>query len=103
MSRFWPDSVPEDRARSATAVVPETLRRVALGAWRIASWWPGLVVVVIVYVAVAIALFDHSYPNLWGALGALVAGIAWYISPLRRLETRRRDRLGARALERKGP
>ncbi len=64
-----------------------------IGAGRLAWWWPGVVVAVAAYVAVAVSLYDLSYPNLWGALAAAVVGTAWYVSPLRRMEARRRDRL----------
>jgi hypothetical protein len=76
-------------------VAVESLRRVALGAGRLVWWWPGLVVVVLAYTAVAAGLFDHPYPNLWGGIAAIVVGTAWYASPLRRLEARRRERLRA--------
>ncbi len=93
MSGYWPSSVPKDTGGTFLAVAWRSLGRVAVGAGRLAWWWPGVVVAVAAYVAVAISLYDRSYPNLWGALAATVVGTAWYLSPLRRMETRRRDRL----------
>jgi hypothetical protein len=51
--------------------------------------------VLAIYAAVAIALFGRSYPNLWGGLAAVVTAAAWYASPMRGIESRRRDRLRA--------
>jgi len=70
-------------------------RIIATSAVRIVWWWPGIVATLVVYAAVALALFHDSYPNLWGGLAAAVAAAAWYASPLRRLEGRRRERLRA--------
>jgi len=71
-------------------------RIVATGAARLLWWWPGIVVTFAAYAAVAVALVHAaSYPNLWGGLAAGVVAAAWYGSPLRRLEARRRQRLGA--------
>jgi hypothetical protein len=92
---FWPASVPPDKRRPVQEVSAESLRRTVLGARRLVWWWPGLVVVALAYTAVAMALFDHSYPNLWGGIAAAAVGTAWYGSPLRRLEARRRERLRA--------
>jgi hypothetical protein len=69
-----------------------------LGAGRLVWWWPGLVVVALAYAAVAAGLFDQPYPNLWGVIAAIAVGVAWYASPLRRLEARRRQRLRASRL-----
>jgi hypothetical protein len=76
-------------------VAVASLRRAVLGAGRLVWWWPGLLVVVLAYAAVAAGLFDRPYPNLWGAIAAIVVGAAWYASPLRRLEARRRARFRA--------
>ena len=92
---FWPASVPPDKRRPVREVARESLRRVVLGAGRLVWWWPGLVVVALTYTAVAAGLSAQSYPNLWGGLAAIVVGTAWYTSPLRRLEARRRQRLRA--------
>jgi hypothetical protein len=70
-------------------------RIVASGAARLLWWWPGVVVTMAAYAAVALSLYDHSYPNLWGALAAAVVAVAWYASPMRRLEARRRQRLSS--------
>ncbi len=69
------------------------LRIVAGAAVRLLWWWPGIVVVVAAYVVVAGALFHQLYPNLWGGLAAGIVALAWYASPMRTIETRRRDRL----------
>ncbi len=92
---FWPASVPPDKRRPVREVAVESLRRAVLGAGRLVWWWPGLVVVALAYTAVAAGLSGQSYPNLWGGLAAMVAATAWYASPLRRLEARRRQRLRA--------
>lgn len=92
---FWPASVPPDKRRPVREVAAESLRRAVLGAGRLARWWPGLIVVALTYVAVASGLFGGSYPNLWGGIAAIVVGTAWYASPLRRVEARRRERLRA--------
>jgi hypothetical protein len=76
-------------------VVAEVGRIVAAGAVRLVWWWPGVVATLAAYAAVALALYRDSYPNLWGGLAAGVVATAWYASPLRRLESRRRDRLRA--------
>lgn len=68
---------------------------VARGGLRLLWWWPGVVVVIVAYAAVAIGLYDHSYSNLWGGLAAAVVAAAWYGSPVRRIEARRRARLRA--------
>jgi hypothetical protein len=75
--------------------VAEVGRIVAAGAARLLWWWPGVVVTLVTYAAVALALYRDSYPNLWGGLAAGVVATAWYLSPLRRLEARRRERLRA--------
>jgi hypothetical protein len=90
---FWPASVPPGKRRPVREVALESLCRTVLGAGRLVWWWPGLVVVALAYAAVAAGLFDQSYPNLWGGLAAIAVGTAWYASPLRRLEARRRQRL----------
>jgi hypothetical protein len=72
------------------------MRIVATSAARLVWWWPGIVVTLAVYAGVAITLFHESYPNLWGGLGAGVTAAAWYCSPLRRVEDRRRQRLRRR-------
>lgn len=79
----------------APPLVSTELRIVAAGAVRLLWWWPGIVVVLAVYVAAAAALHHHLYPNLWGGLAAAVAALAWYGSPLRGVEARRRERLRA--------
>jgi len=43
------------------------LRIIAAGAGRVLLWWPGIVVVLAVYVVVAVGLYHHLYPNLWAA------------------------------------
>jgi hypothetical protein len=96
---YWPGSVPPDGGRLTRAVVGETARRVARSARRLISWWPGIGLVVVAYVAVTLALLAHSYPNLWGALAAVVVGAVWYATPLRHLESRRRNRLRLKAAE----
>ena len=92
---FWPASVPPDKRRQVSRVAAESLRRAVLGARRLVWWWPGLVVVVLAYTAVAVGLYGRSYPNLWGGIAAIVVGTGWYASPLRGLEARRRERLRA--------
>lgn len=81
-------------------VVSTELRIIAAGAVRVLLWWPGIVVVLAVYVAVAVALYHHLYPNLWGGLAAAVAALAWYASPMRNYEARRRDRLASGVVDR---
>ncbi len=88
------DTAPSETGSSLGSTV---LGTVARGAGRLLWWWPGVVVVLVAYAAVAIGLDGHSYSNLWGGLAALVVATAWYASPLRRLEARRRDRLRAGA------
>src|SRR5215472_6028339 len=92
---FWPTSVPPDKRRPVREVGLASLCRVVLGAGRLVWWWPGLVVVALAYAAVAAGMSAQSYPQLWGGLAAIVVGTAWYASPLRRLEARRRQRLRA--------
>lgn len=87
------DSPPAD-SRPPSLVLVE-LRILAAGVVRLLWWWPGIVVVVAVYFAVAIGLFHHLYPNLWGGLAAVVAAGAWYGSPMRKIEARRRARARA--------
>jgi len=81
-----------DRPAGA-AVAAAVLREVAQGGVRLVWRWPGLVVVVAVYAGVALGLYHEHYPNLWGGLAAALAAMAWYGSPLRALEARRRQRL----------
>lgn len=76
-------------------VARTVLGSVARGGARLVYWWPGLVVVLVAYAAVAIGLYRHSYSNLWGGLAAAVVAAAWYGSPVRRIEARRRARLRA--------
>jgi hypothetical protein len=71
-------------------------RILATSGVRLVWWWPGIVVALAVYAAVALAAYHDSYPNLWGGLAAGAAAVSWYGSPMRRLEGRRRDRLRAR-------
>lgn len=77
------------------ALVPAVARIVATSAVRLPWWWPGIVVTLAVYAAVALPLYHDSYPNLWGALAAAVAAVVWYGSPMRHLEEQRRRRLRA--------
>jgi hypothetical protein len=83
-----------DKVESA-ALVPAVGRIVATGAARLVWLWPGIVVTLAVYAAVALSVYHDSYPNLWGGLAAAVAATLWYGSPMRRLEGRRRQRLRA--------
>jgi hypothetical protein len=76
------------------------LRIIAAGAVRVLLWWPGIVVVLAVYVAVAVALYHHLYPNLWGGLAAAVAALSWYASPMRHYEARRRHRFASGVVDR---
>jgi hypothetical protein len=75
-------------------LVPAVTRIVATSAVRLLWRWPGIVVTLAVYAAVALPLYHDSYPNLWGALAAAVAAVAWYGSPMRRLEAHRRLHAG---------
>jgi hypothetical protein len=90
-------------ADESGSLAPVVRGEVLLGAARLLSWWPGVVVTVAAYVVVALCLYHHTYPNLWGGLAAAVVGTAWYASPMRRIEARRRQgerlRLGTRTAE----
>jgi len=92
-----PPAAPTAEAGAAAEgrVSVTVLRVVASGAVRLLWWWPGLVVVMAAYAAVAIGLYHDSYPNLWGGLAAAVTAAMWYGSPLRAREARRRQRLRA--------
>jgi hypothetical protein len=74
-----------------------TLRAVLLGAGRLVASWPGMLVVPIAYVATALSIYHSAYPNLWGLVASGAAGAAWYLSPLGRLEGRRRAARASRA------
>ena len=76
------------------------LRIIAAGAGRVLLWWPGIVVVLAVYVVVAVGLYHHLYPNLWGGLAATIAALVWYGSPMRNYEARRRSRLASAVVDR---
>ena len=90
-----PPQTPDGSGPTQRSLALEELRIIAAGAVRLVWWWPGVVAVVAVYVVVAVSLYHHSYPNLWGGLAAVVAALAWYASPLRNVEARRRKRLSA--------
>ncbi len=81
--------------KGAGAVVSGTMRQVTLGAARLPFLFPGVPFAVVAYVATACGLIGTSYDNLWGVLAAAVAGTGWYLSPLGRLESARRERLRA--------
>jgi len=83
-------------ASGTVPVVPQVLRIVAIAAGRLLWWWPGVVVTFAAYLAVSLAVYGRSYPNLWGLLGAGAVAVAWYASPLRNAEARRRRRLRSR-------
>lgn len=85
-----PVAVEDPEGRAPSTVLTASLGRALTGVSRIIVGWPGMVVLVLVYAAVAGGLSGHSYSNLWGALGAAVIGVAWYLSPLGRWEARRR-------------
>jgi hypothetical protein len=79
---------------STGSLAPRVLAIVATGAGRLVWWWPGVVAAVAAYVVTALALYHTVfYANLWGLVAAAVVGTAWYLSPLRTLESRRRRRL----------
>lgn len=89
------DSAPVMAPPPSRPVAATVLSSVVRGGGRLVWWWPGIVVVLVAYAAVAIGLYDHSYSNLWGGLAAAIVAGAWYGSPLRGLEARRRARLRA--------
>jgi hypothetical protein len=66
---YWPASVPPGEREPAAAVARGSLHRIAVGAVRLVWWWPGMVVVLLAYVAVAVGLAGHPYNNLWGGGG----------------------------------
>lgn len=76
------------------AVVARTVGLVGHGAGTILRGWPGMLVVLAAYLAVAVptALVGAGYPQLLGALAAGAAGVSWYLSPLGRWEAGRRHR-----------
>ncbi len=80
---------PTARARS-TAV--ESLLVVAIGAWRLVQRWPGLLAIPISYAIAATILYDRRYGYILSAVIAGAVGVAWYVSPLRVVEARRRER-----------
>lgn len=81
--------VPASPAR-ARPVGLSTAGRVLRGGARLARSWPGMVAMPVAYGATAAGLYGDHYPNLWGVVAAAAVGIAWYGSPLGRLEARRR-------------
>jgi len=82
-------SAPKGRARS-TAI--ESLSVVALGALRLVRRWPGLLAIPVSYGIAAALLYDRRYGYILSAVIAGAVGVAWYASPLRVVEARRRDR-----------
>lgn len=78
--------------RRLREVGPATARRV--------GDWPGMLVVVVVYVVVAAATYSARWAELFGLLAAAAAGIGWYCSPLRRWESGRRARREGRGRNR---
>lgn len=79
--------------RRSTAL--ESLSVVALGAVRLLQRWPGLLAVPVSYGIAAAVLYERSYAYILSAVIAAVVGVAWYASPLRRVEARRRAKLPA--------
>jgi hypothetical protein len=77
---------------SVPTVAARTLRFVGRGAGTILLRWPGMLAVLVAYVAVATptALAGVGYPQLLGAVAAGAVGVCWYASPLGRWEARRR-------------
>lgn len=88
-----------DAPTRASAVVAASTRRVLRGVAEIFWWWPGMLLVLLAYAVTAVILYDKPYPNLWGVVAAAGVGVAWYCSPVRRLESTRR----MRRHERKAP
>lgn len=87
-----PSGFARHRSRHPVAVAAGSAQRIAVGIVRGIRGWPGLVVVVAAYAATAGGLHNQRYPQLLGALAALVVALLWYGSPLRRWEAQRRAR-----------
>ncbi|MGH9303144.1 MAG: hypothetical protein ACRDZ5_01900 [Acidimicrobiales bacterium] len=71
-------------------VVTGTLRQMLTGPLRVGWLYPGMDLIVVAYVATACGLIGVSYEHLWGVVAATFAGLGWYLSPLGRLEAKRR-------------
>ena len=68
----------------------ESLSLTAVGAGRLVRRWPGLLAIPVSYGAAAAGLYGHSYGYILSAVIAAGVGVAWYGSPLRRIEAKRR-------------
>lgn len=73
-------------------VLAASVRRAAKGAAEAAYLFPGGIAIVAAYAVTAAALYSGTYANLWGVVAAAGVGASWYVSPLGRLEARRRRR-----------
>lgn len=83
---------PDDSSVGARMVLAASLRRGLRGLVEIFFLWPGMCAVVIAYAATAASLYGRPYPNLWGVVAAVAVGTAWYASPVRKVEAKRRER-----------
>lgn len=85
---------PSPYRRSFGDVARTSLSFVWAGSGRIVRLWPGVVVVLVAYIAAAVplAVTGTGYPQLLGILAAAVFAGAWYGSPMRTWEARRRAR-----------
>lgn len=85
---------PVPYRRTVGDVARTSLSFVGVGGGRIARSWPGAVLTLVGYVAAAVplAVAGVGYPQLLGVLAAAFVAVAWYSSPMRAWEARRRAR-----------
>lgn len=85
-----PAVTASDAERPAAAAARDSVAAIWVGAGRLVRAWPGMVVIPAAYGVLVAVLSSLEYAYLIAAVGAAAIGVAWYASPLGRLEARRR-------------